>query len=44
MEDFVTLQKSVLLDMVYLQQDAFDPVDVSMPSERQLPSALAAVR
>jgi V/A-type H+/Na+-transporting ATPase subunit A len=38
MEDFVTWQKSVLLDMVYLQQDAFDSVDVSMSSERQMES------
>jgi V/A-type H+-transporting ATPase subunit A len=31
LEDFVTYQKALLVDMVYLQQDAFDPVDVSMP-------------
>lgn len=37
-EDFVTWQKSMLLDMVYLQQDAFDDVDVSMPRDRQLES------
>jgi V/A-type H+-transporting ATPase subunit A len=35
LEDYVIYQKSVLLDMVYLQQDAFDPVDVSVPMERQ---------
>jgi V/A-type H+-transporting ATPase subunit A len=35
LEDFITWQKSVLLDMVYLQQDAFDPVDVSVSLERQ---------
>ncbi len=35
MEDYVTWQKSVLLDMVFLQQDAFDDVDASMPRERQ---------
>ncbi|MGD8868882.1 MAG: hypothetical protein PVI01_14735, partial [Gemmatimonadales bacterium] len=34
-EDFVTWQKSVFLDMVYLQQDAYDPVDTSMPLDRQ---------
>jgi V/A-type H+-transporting ATPase subunit A len=34
-EDYVTWQKSVFLDMVYLQQDAYDPVDTSMPLERQ---------
>ncbi len=33
--DFVTYQKSLFLDMVYLQQDAFDPVDVSVSIERQ---------
>ncbi|BCX88570.1 V/A-type H+/Na+-transporting ATPase subunit A [Methylomarinovum tepidoasis] len=38
LEDFVTWQKAVLVDMVYLQQDAFDPVDVYMPRERQLES------
>jgi V/A-type H+/Na+-transporting ATPase subunit A len=35
LDDFVTQQKATLVDMVYLQQDAFDPVDVSMPLERQ---------
>ena len=35
LEDFVIYQKSVLLDMVYLQQDAFDPVDASVPLDRQ---------
>lgn len=34
-EDYVTYQKALFLDMVYLQQDAFDPVDVSVPLERQ---------
>jgi V/A-type H+/Na+-transporting ATPase subunit A len=34
-EDFVRWQKSVLLDMCYLQQDAFDEVDSAMPRERQ---------
>jgi V/A-type H+-transporting ATPase subunit A len=34
-EDFVVWQKATLLDMVYLQQDAFDDVDVSVPLERQ---------
>jgi V/A-type H+-transporting ATPase subunit A len=37
-EDYVKWQKSVLLDMVYLQQDAFDDVDASMPRERQVES------
>ena len=34
-EDYVTHQKAQFLDMVYLQQDAFDPVDVSVPLPRQ---------
>jgi V/A-type H+-transporting ATPase subunit A len=37
-EDYVKWQKSVLLDMVFLQQDAFDPVDAAVPRERQLES------
>ncbi|WP_036281391.1 hypothetical protein [Methylomicrobium lacus] len=36
LEDFSEWQKSMLLDMVYLQQDAFDEVDACMPRERQL--------
>jgi V/A-type H+/Na+-transporting ATPase subunit A len=35
MEDYVKWQKSMLLDMVYLQQDAFDEVDSSMSLQRQ---------
>ena len=35
LEDFITWQKSVLLDMAYLQQDAYDEVDVSVPLDRQ---------
>jgi V/A-type H+-transporting ATPase subunit A len=38
LEDFIEWQKSVLLDMAYLQQDAFDEVDANMPRERQLAS------
>ncbi|MEM1195449.1 MAG: V-type ATP synthase subunit A [Pseudomonadota bacterium] len=34
-DDYVTYQKSLLLDMAYLQQDAFDAVDASAPLERQ---------
>ena len=34
-EDFVVYQKALFLDMVYLQQDAFDPVDVTVSVERQ---------
>ena len=34
-EDFVIQQKALFLDMVYLQQDAFDDIDVSAPLTRQ---------
>jgi V/A-type H+-transporting ATPase subunit A len=34
--DFVIWQKSLLLDMVYLQQDAFDDIDSCTSRERQL--------
>jgi V/A-type H+-transporting ATPase subunit A len=34
-EDYLTWQKALLVDMVYLQQDAFDAVDSSMALERQ---------
>ena len=37
-EDFIKWQKATLIDMVYLQQDAFDEVDASMSRERQLKS------
>lgn len=37
-EDFITWQKSLLLDMVYLQQDAFDDIDACMPRTRQFES------
>ncbi len=35
LDDFVAYQKSLFLDMVYLQQDAFDDVDASTPLSRQ---------
>jgi V/A-type H+-transporting ATPase subunit A len=35
LNDYVTYQKSLVLDMVYLQQDAYDQVDVSVPLDRQ---------
>ena len=35
LEDFTTYQKSLFVDMVYLQQDAFDSVDAAVPIERQ---------
>jgi len=34
-EDYTLQQKALLVDMVYLQQDAFDPVDVTTPIQRQ---------
>jgi V/A-type H+-transporting ATPase subunit A len=37
-EDYITSQKALLVDMVYLQQDAFDATDASMSLERQLQS------
>jgi V/A-type H+-transporting ATPase subunit A len=33
--DYVTYQKALFVDMVFLQQDAFDAVDASTPMERQ---------
>ncbi len=35
LEDFLTYQKSLFVDLVYLQQDGFDPVDASVPLHRQ---------
>ncbi|AEJ61514.1 V-type ATP synthase alpha chain [Spirochaeta thermophila DSM 6578] len=35
LEDFVTYLKAEFLDNVYLQQDAFDPVDAAVGVERQ---------
>jgi V/A-type H+-transporting ATPase subunit A len=35
LEDFIAHQKALFVDMVYLQQDAFDPVDASVSLERQ---------
>lgn len=37
-EDYTDWQKAVLIDMVYLQQDAYDAVDISMPRNRQVES------
>jgi len=34
-EDYTVYQKSLFLDMVFLQQDAFDKVDVSVSANRQ---------
>ncbi len=38
LEDFIKWQKATLVDMVFLQQDAFDEVDASTPLDRQLES------
>ncbi|MBT3143660.1 V-type ATP synthase subunit A [Phaeobacter gallaeciensis] len=35
-EDFVTQQKALFVDMIYLQQDAFDVVDATVPMPRQI--------
>ncbi len=37
-EDFLDYQRATFVDMVFLQQDAFDPVDVTVPTERQMES------
>jgi len=34
-EDYITYQKGEFLDAVYLQQNSFDPVDATVPVERQ---------
>ncbi len=34
-EDYITYQKGELIDAFYLQQNSFDPVDASVPVERQ---------
>lgn len=34
-QDYLTYQKSLFLDMVFLQQDSFDPVDSAAHMERQ---------
>ncbi|HUT91193.1 MAG TPA: V-type ATP synthase subunit A [Thermoguttaceae bacterium] len=44
LDDFVVYQKAVFVDMVYLQQDAFDPVDVSTSLERQKETFLLVKR
>ena len=41
--DYVIYQKALFVDMVYLQQDAYDKVDVSVPLDRQK-DLLALVR
>jgi len=44
LEDFIVYQKAIFVDMVFLQQDAFDPVDVSVPLDRQKESFLMVKR
>ncbi|MEZ6130248.1 MAG: V-type ATP synthase subunit A [Planctomycetaceae bacterium] len=44
LKDYVTYQKALLFDMVYLQQDAYDKVDVSASLERQKASLLLCRR
>ncbi len=44
LDDYVTWQKSLLLDMAFLQQDAFDAIDACMPRERQLESLRLIIR
>ena len=39
-DDFIRFQKALFLDMVYLQQDAFDKIDVSVPRDRQVENFL----
>ncbi|MBK1723930.1 V-type ATP synthase subunit A [Thiocystis violacea] len=34
-QDYIDFQKALMLDMVFLQQDAFDKVDASVPMARQ---------
>ncbi|WP_100641721.1 V-type ATP synthase subunit A [Alteromonas facilis] len=35
LEDFIVYQKALFIDMVYLQQDAFDPIDAACVMSRQ---------
>jgi V/A-type H+-transporting ATPase subunit A len=44
LDDFIEYQKATFVDMAFLQQDAFDPVDVTVPIERQIESFLAIRR
>lgn len=37
-EDYIDWQKGTIIDMVFLQQDAFDDVDVTVPRKRQIES------
>lgn len=44
LDDFVIYQQATFVDMVYLQQDAFDNVDVSVPLERQKETFMLIVK
>ncbi|AEG00766.1 V-type ATP synthase subunit A [Methylomonas methanica] len=44
MEDFIAYQHALFVDMVYLQQDAFDDVDVSVPLARQKETFMLIVK
>lgn len=35
MRDYIIYQKSLMFDITYLQQDAYDPIDVAVPMNRQ---------
>ncbi len=35
-EDYITQQKALFVDMIYLQQDAFDDIDACVPIKRQV--------
>ncbi|MDF1582481.1 MAG: V-type ATP synthase subunit A [Methyloprofundus sp.] len=43
-EDYIIFQQALFLDMVYLQQDAFDPVDLAVPLKRQQESLNTIVK
>ncbi len=43
-EDYIIFQQALFLDMAYLQQDAFDPVDLSVPLKRQQESLNTIVK
>ncbi|HBA64775.1 MAG TPA: V-type ATP synthase subunit A [Methylococcaceae bacterium] len=44
LEDFVLYQQALFVDMIYLQQDAFDAIDVSVPLERQKETLLLIIK
>ena len=44
LDDYIDYQRATFIDMVYLQQDAFDPVDISVSTQRQKESFLLVRR